>query len=160
LAAARAAVQASPSGADAAFALASLLAAQNRHTEALDVLDQPLLANADDWRVRYNRGAPYEPLGAARGAAVRLQAALGQQPDSPEILNYLGYMWIDQGERVEEGLAMVERALAQQPDSGAYQDSLAWGRYRQGRYEEAVTLLEGAIGAEPADPVINDHLGD
>lgn len=160
LAAARAAFAADPGDPDAGFALASLLNAQQRHDEALQVLSAPPLAGAEDWRVRLVRGAALERLGDLRRAQAELQAALALEPDSPEVLNYLGYLWIDRGERVDEGVAMVERALEQEPDSGAYQDSLAWGRYRQGRYGEAVDLLERAIASEPADPVITDHLGD
>lgn len=160
LSAARAAFAADPTDPDAGFALASLLNAQQRHDEALQVLSAPALAQAEDWRVRLVRGAAYERSGDLPRAQAELQAALALQPDSPEVLNYLGYLWIDHGERVEEGVAMVERALEQEPDSGAYQDSLAWGRYRQGRYGEAVELLERAIALEPADPVITDHLGD
>lgn len=160
LAAAREAVDLGPTDPDAGFALASLLNAAQRPAEALEVLSSPTMAAVEDWRVRLVRGAALEQMGDVRAALDELQAALALQPDSPEVQNYLGYLWIDLGERVEEGVALVERALAQQPNSGAYQDSLAWGRYRQGRYEEAVELLERAIALEPADPVITDHLGD
>jgi len=69
-------------------------------------------------------------------------------------------MWVDGGERVAEGAEMIARAVAAQPESGHIQDSLGWAQYRQGDYEQAVDTLELAVGLEPGDPTINDHLGD
>ena len=39
-------------------------------------------------------------------------------------------------------------------------DSLGWAYYRLGDYKQAVEQLERAVELEPADPDINDHLGD
>src|SRR5690606_32815868 len=82
------------------------------------------------------------------------------QPDNPTLLNYLGYLWVDTGTRVEEGAAMIARAHAADPKDGNIQDSLGWSQFRQGQYEAAVVNLEGAVDKEPANAEINDHLGD
>jgi Flp pilus assembly protein TadD len=81
-------------------------------------------------------------------------------PDHPAVLNYLGYSWIDQGINVEEGLDMIERAVAQRANDGNIVDSLGWAYYRLGDYEEAVIHLERAVQLLPSEAVINDHLGD
>src|SRR5690606_31180276 len=85
---------------------------------------------------------------------------LQDQPDNAEVLNYLGYMWVDSGQRVHQGAEMIARAVAADPESGHIQDSLGWAQYRQGHYEAAVETLELAVSLEPANAVINDHLGD
>ena len=61
---------------------------------------------------------------------------------------------------LEEGLDMIKKAVDLRPSDGFIIDSLGWGYYRLGRYEEAVTELERAVALQPADPVLNDHLGD
>lgn len=161
IAVARAASARAGDDATAAYALAALLSGQERYAEALDVLDSPALAaQGDDWRVQFMRGAAFERLDRFAEAEAAFQQALTLAPDSPEVLNYLGYLWIDRGVRVEDGIAMVERAVQADPQSGAYQDSFGWGRYRQGRYEEAVESLERAVGLDAGSAVINDHLGD
>ncbi len=161
LAEARRAAEAAPYDPSMAFALAGVLIAQDRYEEALEVLNQPVLNTADqNWQIRFTRGAAYERLGRIPEAEAELWAALQDAPDSPEVLNYLGYMWVDGGERVAEGAEMIARAVAAQPESGHIQDSLGWAQYRQGDYEQAVDTLELAVGLEPGDPTINDHLGD
>jgi Flp pilus assembly protein TadD len=89
-----------------------------------------------------------------------LQAALKQRPDEPELLNFLAYSWIDRGEHLSEALAMTQKAVAQNPQSGAMVDSLGWAYYRLGDYKTAVAKLEQAVVLEPSDPDVNDHLGD
>ena len=76
------------------------------------------------------------------------------------MLNYLGYLWVDKGLRVQEGAAMIARAHALEPDNGNIQDSLGWAQFKQGQYDVAVDTLEQAVDKEPANAEINDHLGD
>lgn len=158
---AQAAAAAAPDDPSIAFSLAGILSSQERYEEALEVLNGPALNTAEQsWQVRFTRGAAYERLGRIAEAEAELWAALQAAPDSPEVLNYLGYMWVDSGTRVAEGSDMIARAVAAQPESGHIQDSLGWAQYRQGAYDEAVNTLEVAVGLEPGDPTINDHLGD
>lgn len=161
LAQARLAAAAAPGDPGIAFSLAGLLSAQEQYEEALDILNRPVLNTGEQsWQVRFTRGAAYERLGRIPEAEAELWAALQAAPDSPEVLNYLGYMWVDTGGRVAEGAEMVARAVAAEPESGHIQDSLGWAQYRQGQYDTAVETLELAVGLEPGDPTINDHLGD
>lgn len=144
-----------------ALAHAQQLITVEKYEEALVVLRSPVLNTADQgWAVRFLRGAAYESLGRAAEAEAELWAALQIQPDDPMVLNYLGYLWVDSGTRVEEGAEMIARAFAAQPDSGNIQDSLGWAQYRQGDFEGAVINLEEAVAKEPANAEINDHLGD
>ena len=146
---------------DARVTLADLLRADERYAEAIAVLD-PLVAEAKtpDWRLLYSRGVANERMGRWPEAQADLQAALKLRPEEPELLNYLGYSWIDRGEHLKEAMAMVERAVAADPRSGAMVDSLGWAYYRLGDYKSAVAKLEEAVELEAGDPEINNHLGD
>jgi Flp pilus assembly protein TadD len=75
-------------------------------------------------------------------------------------MNYLGYSWVDRGEHMQEGLAMIQRAVALRPDSAAVIDSLGWAYYRMRDYPRAVENLEHAVELDSGDPTLNDHLGD
>jgi Flp pilus assembly protein TadD len=93
-------------------------------------------------------------------AEADLKKALELYPDQPLVLNYLGYSWIDQGIQLDEGMRLIERAVAVKPDDGYIVDSLGWAHYKRGNYAEAVRYLERAVELRPDDPVLNDHLGD
>lgn len=150
-----------PDEAGVAYMLAGQLMQMERHEAALELLNGPLLNTADQgFEVHFLRGAAYESLDRDTEAEAELWAALQMQPDNPTLLNYLGYLWVDTGTRVQEGSAMIARAHAAEPKDGNIQDSLGWAQYRQGQYEAAVVNLEGAVDKEPANAEINDHLGD
>jgi Flp pilus assembly protein TadD len=55
---------------------------------------------------------------------------------------------------------MISRALKQDPNNGAYQDSLGWVLYRMGKYAEAESCLRKALERVFRDATIHDHLGD
>jgi Flp pilus assembly protein TadD len=156
------AVAADPSDRAAAITQADLLRANDRYPEAAQVLDRLIAREGDkpDWRLLYMRGVALERSGRWSDAEKDLTRALAQEPDEPELLNYLGYSWIDRGERLAEALDMVRRASEANPHSGAMVDSLGWAYYRLGDYRKSVEKLERAVELEPADPDINNHLGD
>lgn len=115
---------------------------------------------ANRWPLYFSRAVTHHALRDMPSTEADLRAALEQAPDQPIILNYLGYLLIDRNEKLDEGLDMIERAIAATPDNGAVVDSLGWAYFRLGRYADAVVQLERAVLLEPVEYEINDHLGD
>ena len=89
-----------------------------------------------------------------------IQTALKLSPEQPELLNYLGYSWVDRGRNIPEALTMLEKARTLRPYDGYIVDSVGWAYYQLGRYDDAAKTLEAAVLLVPGDPTINDHLGD
>jgi Tfp pilus assembly protein PilF len=81
-------------------------------------------------------------------------------PDNALALNYLGYMYAEKGINLEEAKTMIEKALAIDPDNGAFLDSYAWVLYKMGRYEEAIIPMKSAIEIDQNDAILYDHQGD
>jgi tetratricopeptide (TPR) repeat protein len=147
--------------ADAQLTYADLLRANDRYAESAEILGRLIHASATpDWRLYFGRAVSLEKLGRWPEAESDLQAALKLHPDEPELLNYLGYSWIDRGVHLKEAMAMVEKAVAANPRSGAMVDSLGWAYFKLGDYKQAVEKLEQAVELEAGDPDVNDHLGD
>ncbi|WP_319517956.1 tetratricopeptide repeat protein [uncultured Martelella sp.] len=147
------------------LALSSVLSAEKRFAEMADVLDRAAdrigaVAAPEDWSVFYRRGIAYERLKEWDKAEPNFLRALELYPNQPQVLNYLGYSWIDQGMNLEKGLDLINQAVDQRPDDGYIVDSLGWAYYRLGRYEDAMRELERAVSLDTGDPTINDHLGD
>jgi tetratricopeptide (TPR) repeat protein len=159
---ARATVAVAPSSREAAVTLADLLRNDAQYTESVAVLSKLIEtegANAD-WRLYYLRASNYDELGEAARTQADLDAALKLAPEEPELMNFQGYFWIDRGEHLREALAMVQRAVAAEPQSGEILDSLGWAYYRLGDYKTAVAKLERAVTLDAGIPDVNDHLGD
>jgi tetratricopeptide (TPR) repeat protein len=108
----------------------------------------------------FARGAAYERLKDYDKATADLSKALELEPDNPVVLNYLGYMWIDQGKNIEQGYDYIKQAVLLRPNDGAIVDSLGWVYYKRGKFDVAVRYLEKAVSLMPFDATINMHLGD
>ena len=145
---------------EAVINLSDLLRANERFAESADVLNPLIPGPGSDWRLLYARGVSLERAGRWPEAERDLKAALALNPNEPELLNYLGYSWIDRNENLSEALEMVRRAVSQNPRSGAMVDSLGWAYFRLGDFTKAVEILEQAVELEPGDPELNNHLGD
>ena len=149
---------------DLKIQLGDLYRSLERYGEAELVFDQIVtsdsVAGRRDWRLLYARGAAREQMGRWPEAEADLKAALVLQPESADVLNYLGYSWIDRNRNLEEGLEMIRKAVSLRPNSGYIVDSLGWAHYRLGNYDRAVRYLEDAVALTPQDPVLNEHLGD
>lgn len=146
------------------ISLGDLLRQQEDYIGAVAAYDTALSYLAEDagsrWFLYYARGIAHERLKQWPKAEADFRASLALRPDSPQVLNYLGYSLIEKDDKLEEALGMIEQAVAARPDSGYIVDSLGWVFYRLGRYEEAVAHMERAVELMPVDPVVNDHLGD
>ena len=102
----------------------------------------------------------YEQTGHDEKAETLFRAVLKQAPDDALTLNYLGYWWADDGRHLDEAIALIKKAVALQPSSGFYADSLGWVYYRLGQMNDAIEWLERAIQLAPTDAIISDHLAD
>lgn len=153
-----------PKDLEAIMALGNVLRGHKKFAECADVYSKGIdtIANPDkaNWVIFYFRGICYERSKQWPKAEADLKKALALFPDQPHVLNYLGYSWIDQGINLDEGMAMIKKAVQQRPDDGYIVDSLGWAYYRLGNYDDAVKQLDRAIELKPEDPTINDHLGD
>ena len=89
-----------------------------------------------------------------------MQTALILRHYNPDILNYLGYSWLEQGRNIEQAADMIIKAYKKQPYEGHIIDSVGWVYFRLGMYNKAVAFLEQASSLNPGNAVINDHLGD
>ncbi len=146
------------------FALADMLRAEDRFDEARTAYTAAIelkpRIGKEDWVLFFYRGICHEQLRDWAPAEADFRKALELNPNQPQVLNYLGYGLVDRGEKLDEALAMIEKAVAADPDKGYIIDSLAWAYFRLGRYADALEPMEKASLLEPVDPVVTDHLGD
>lgn len=132
-------------------------AAADAYDHAIKLLDP---VAKDDWPLFFARAVAEEQSGHWDRAEADLETALKLSPDQAQVLNFLGYSWVDHGQHLSEALVMLEKARALSPYDGYIVDSVGWAYYRLGRYDDAAKTLENAVLLVPGDSTINEHLGD
>ncbi|HQY43449.1 MAG TPA: tetratricopeptide repeat protein [Paracoccaceae bacterium] len=145
-------------------ALGDTLRRNERFEESIVAYDKALALvkepQPQHWALYYARAICFERLKDWGRAEPDFLKALTLSPDQPQVLNYLGYSYLEMNQNLDEALSMIDRAAKAQPENGAISDSLGWAYYRLGRYPEAEAEMERAVRLEPVDPVVTDHLGD
>jgi tetratricopeptide (TPR) repeat protein len=149
---------------DAWTALGDLLRASDRFAEAVPAYDKAIAGLKDDDRrlvqIYYARGVSLERSNRWDEAERDFRQALRMNPERADVLNYLGYSFVDKGINLQEAVTMLEKARALRPLDGMIADSVGWAYYKLGRYQEAARTLEEAVQLAPGASDINDHLGD
>ncbi len=87
-------------------------------------------------------GNMYSESGLLDRAQAYYRRAMAEDPDYPWAYNNLAYLLIDHDLEVDEGIALAARVLELEPENYAIMDTYGWGLYKQGRYVEALALLE------------------
>lgn len=158
-------IEADPDDMRSYLAYGSVLSSAEQYEEMAANYDRAAETIGDDadrshWNIFFQRGIAYERLDDWETAEPNFLKSLELFPNQPQVLNYLGYSWVDMNLNLDEGMEMIEQAVALRPNDGYIVDSLGWAHYRLGDYEAAVQELERAVELRPADATINDHLGD
>ena len=71
-----------------------------------------------------------------------LRKALSLEPESPGRMNRLASFLIDNDRNINEGQELVDTALKSNPDNYSYLHTKGWGLYKQGKYKEALEILQ------------------
>ena len=110
--------------------------------------------------VLYRRGGSFERMGNYEMADIDLLKSLEIRPDDPYSLNYLAYSWLDRKFKIKEAMEMLHKAYNEKENDPYITDSVGWGYYLIGDYENAEKYLRKAVELMPDDPIVNDHYGD
>lgn len=136
-----------------------ILLQARRYEDARQILEEAVRLAPRNILVRYQLAGAYEKLGRLDDAIEMLKVNLTLDPNHADTLNALGYFYAEKSVRLAEAEQLIRRALFQEPDNGAYLDSLGWVFFKQGRLDQALEVLTRAAQGS-SDPVIYEHLGD
>ncbi len=139
--------------------LASAYTHLKRHAEALAVLTALVQKQPDFMPARYSLAMTWDALKDFPKAEAELKGILAKDPDDGMAANALGYMYAERGVNLVEAKRLVEVALKDEPENGAYLDSMGWVCYRLGDFAKALEYLTKAAASQK-DAVVAEHLGD
>jgi len=128
---------------------------------ALSVYNEMIEENRGDvWNIYYMRGICFEQLDNWDLAEKDFLKSLEIKPNTPNVLNYLAYGWVEREIKLDRSLQMLEEAYEANPDSFYIIDSLAWAHFKKNNLSEAARLMEMVIDIAPGEAISLDHLGD
>jgi tetratricopeptide (TPR) repeat protein len=129
------------------------------YDEALELYGDALKDEPEDTDLLYSRSLVYERMNRVGDSEADLRKILSKMPDDARALNALGYTLIVHTDRLDEADKLVSKALQLTPDDPAVIDSMGWLRFRQGRPQDALPLLQKAYSQFP-DGEVAAHLGE
>ena len=127
--------------------------------EALALYNQVLAETPNNHDVLYARALIAERLNDLKLAEDDLRRIISEDPKNYHALNALGYTLADRTDRLQEALALIEKAVALAPDEPAIVDSLGWVYYRLGNLDAAAEHLKRAYELSRGDAEIAAHYG-
>lgn len=132
----------------------------NDFPSAVSLLQSAVAAKPEDVDLKFQLGSVQERAGDRKASEAVFLEVLEKNPEHAPSLNYLGYMWAEGNVNLERAQEMLTRAVGQDPDNGAYVDSLGWVYFRLGQLDLAEKYLTDATRLLPNDPTVHEHLGD
>lgn len=127
---------------------------------AIALMRAAVKATPNDVELQFSLGSLLERAGEKKAAEQTFLSILEKNPEHGPSLNYLGYMWAESNVNLERAQEMLTRAVGQEPQNGAYVDSLGWVYYRMGNLELAEKYLTDAVRLMPRDATVREHLAD
>ncbi len=127
------------------------------YSTAIAMLPRP---GRQAWEAYYFRGVCLEKSRQWERAEADFKQALALSPDQPQVLNYLGYIWLEHRVNTDEAMKLIRRAAELKPNDGYIVDSLGFAHYQRGEYDQAVAHYERAVQLQTGDADLRDHLGD
>ena len=68
--------------------------------------------------------------------------ALSLEPENSVRMDNLAYFLIDKDRNINKGMVLNGKALELSPDNYTYLHTKGWGLYKQGKYQEALDVLQ------------------
>jgi tetratricopeptide (TPR) repeat protein len=149
-----------PNDARAAYLEAQVLRDRGQLAQAITTFELLMNRAPRDNSLVYEYASLLERAGRMADAERALRDALAKDPQDANALNSLGYMLADHGQRLDEAVDLVQRALKIEPSNPSFLDSLGWAYFRQGKLDLADPALTQAAEQLPTSSAVNEHLGD
>ncbi len=134
------------------------VASRRFRIRAVDFFRAALAQSPQNRRILFELGSNLERLGRRADAVETLRKLVKLDTANAVAMNYLGYMLVEDNRDLDFAGKLIDRALALEPENGAYLDSKGWWYYRKGNFSAARAYLGKAAARYPKDSTILEHL--
>lgn len=140
--------------------LGSVQNIENEFDAAAQSLQKAMELGTATTNLKFELALALERTGEVERAIVLLKEVVSEDSTHSAAANYLGYLWAERGENLEESRVLIEKALEVEPENGAYLDSYGWVLYQLGEYKLALEYLLKSVEKIDYDYVVFYHLAD
>jgi tetratricopeptide (TPR) repeat protein len=145
---------------DVHIALAQAYTDANRSAQAVKVLRDAQVKFPSETSIIFELGAALDKQKKYAESEALFRQLIAKEPENAVALNYLGYMLAERGERLNESVDFIKRALAIDPDNGSFLDSIGWAYFKDGKLDLALDNLKKAADQLGTNSVVQDHYGE
>ena len=140
-------------------ALAQIYQDASRGPQAVKLLQDAQAKFPSSTSIAFELGAVFDKQKNFAEAETAFRQVLAREPENAGALNYLGYMLAERGERLDESVGYLKKALEKEPDNGSFLDSLGWAYFKAGKLDLAEENLRRAAEQLTVNSVIQEHYG-
>ncbi|MDX8398175.1 MAG: tetratricopeptide repeat protein [Mariprofundaceae bacterium] len=140
--------------------LSTTYLAQQQFQELISATNQALDLKHPPARLLLNRAIAFEHFKRYNDVEKTLQKLIKLNPDHAEGLNFIAYIYAEQGIKLKQAETYINHALSIKPNDGYYLDSQAWVFYKQGKYSQSLKAQQSALKIIQDDSVMHEHFGD
>lgn len=141
------------------ISLAQAYADAERGAQAVRVLQDAQGKFPSDNGIAFELGTVFDKQKKFAEAESAFRQVLARDPDNAVALNYLGYMLAERGDRLDESVTYLTKALQIEPENPSYLDSLGWAYFKSDKLDLAETNLRRAADQLKTNSVIQEHFG-
>ena len=141
------------------ISLAQAYSEAERGAQAVKVLRDAQGRFPQDDGIAFELGSVFDKQKKFAEAESAFRQVLSRNPENAIALNYLGYMLAERGERLDESVGYLTKALQAEPGNPSYLDSLGWAYFKADKLDLAETNLKRAADQLRTNSVIQEHYG-
>ncbi len=131
--------------------------AQRFREQGIAALQRAVSLDGNNRRILFELGVALEQVNK-RAASIEVMKHLVKVDSSDAtVLNYLGYLLIEENKELDYAGSLIEKALNKEPENGAFLDSKGWLYYQKNDFANARKFIQQALKQMPQDAAILEH---
>jgi len=141
------------------ISLAEMYSDSDRGAQAVRVLQDAQAKFPAVNAIAFELGTVLDKQKKFAEAESAFKQVLTRDPQNATALNYLGYMLAERGERLDESVDYLKKALQIEPENGSFLDSLGWAYFKADKLDLAEENLRRAADQLKTNSVVQEHYG-
>lgn len=157
----------SPSNQDVRLAVISLMIEKGMYRESIPYIEQAIALpdrsrfqatdRMFDSELYTHLGDVYWKVGDTAEAEEAYQMAIKLYRDNAAAYNNWGYLLAESNQQLDKALELTRKAVALEPKSGCFLDSLGWAYFQKGDSGAAIGYLRKAAELSPSEAEVRLH---